>query len=114
MMSSSSTSTLDMRGWLGLMYAAGFLSIKDLLACCPTAESLEMWRWVEMLASSMWLVMPGPTDLSLSGRDILLLLSPSSMLVVYGEESLLVQNTCRGFSLDTCFRSDFTFDLCSL
>ena len=61
--------TLDIKGWLGLIYAAGFLSIIDMFDCCPTAESLEMWRWVEILASNMWSVMPGPTELRKRGLE---------------------------------------------
>ena len=56
-------------------------------------------------------------DLYLSdgGRVILRLpMSGSVMLTVFMEDSLLVQNSCSGFSRETCFNSAFTLDLCSL
>ena len=97
------------------------------LVACPEAGSLEMWRWVEILASTMWSVIPGPVDLREEtldcesgpglawayftelGREILRLLkSPSDTLTVFREDRRRVQNNCRGFSLETCFSSGFT------
>ena len=99
------------------------------LVAWPDAGSLEMWRWVEILASTMWSVMPGPVDLRGNiallvrvqengvtgsyftevGSEILLLLkSPSDTLTVLREDSLRVQNNWRGFSRETCFSSGFT------
>ena len=52
------------------------------------------------------------------GGNVILLLvrstSGSVTLTVFNEDNLLVQNSCRGFSLETCFSSAFTLDLCSL
>ena len=45
---------------------------------------------------------------------LLLATSGSVTLTVLMEERRLVQNSCSGFSLDTCFSSAFTLDLCSL
>ena len=61
--SASDTATLHISGWPGLMKAAGFLSMVARAVAWPLAGSFEMWRWVEMLASSWWSVMPGPVDL---------------------------------------------------
>ena len=114
------------------MKAVGFFSMLEVVEAWPLAGSLEMWRWVEILASSWWSVMPGPVDLGISrywtpelgdiihylrdgGRVILRLpTSGSVMLTVLMEDSLLVQNSWSGFSRETCFNSAFTLDLCSL
>ena len=48
------------------MKAVGFFSIFEVVEAWPLAGSLEMWRWVEMLASSWWSVIPGPVDLEIS------------------------------------------------
>ena len=96
----------------------------------PEAGSLEMWRWVEILASSMWSVIPGPVDLreetlhceselglawsyltELGSEILLLLKSPSDTLTVFREDRRRVQNNWRGFSRETCFSSGFTWNL---
>ena len=91
----------------------------------PEAGSLETWRWVEMLASTMWSVIPGPVDLrgkqgesepglawpyftELGSEIRLFLKSPSVTLTVLREDRRRVQNNCRGFSRATCFSSGFT------
>ena len=127
--SSSLTDILHIRGWPGLMKAEGFLSRESVSDVWPVAGSLEMWRWVEILANNIWFVIPGPVDLIEDGSVIFETLVESSSsfsssssltsslddcLLMLRGASLLVQNSCRGFSRDTCLSSAFTLDLWSL